>query len=63
VEVEQALASHDAVLEAAVIGVPDEKHGERPKAFVVLKPSDEAGEKELIDHVKSEAEQDSEVKG
>jgi fatty-acyl-CoA synthase len=53
VEVEQALASHDAVLEAAVIGVPDEKYGERPMAFVVLDSGEEAGEDELIDHVKS----------
>ena len=53
VEVEQALASHGAVLEAAVIGVPDEKWGERPKAFVVLEPGEEASEKELIDHVQS----------
>ena len=36
IEVEQAVVSHPAVLEAAVIGVPDEKWGERPKAFVVL---------------------------
>ena len=36
IEVEQAIASHPAVVEAAVIGVPDEKWGERPKAFVVL---------------------------
>ena len=36
IEVEQALCRHPAVLEAAVIGVPDEKWGERPKAFVVL---------------------------
>jgi fatty-acyl-CoA synthase len=53
VEVEQALASHDAVLEAAVIGVPDEKWGERPKAFVVLKPGADAGEQDIIDHVHS----------
>ncbi len=53
VEIEQALLTHDAVLEAAVIGVPDEKWGERPKAFVVLRPGQEASEKELIDHVKS----------
>ena len=53
VEVEQALASHDAVLEAAVIGVPHEKYGERPKAFVVLNPGEETGEDELVDHVKS----------
>ena len=53
VEIEQALLTHKAVLEAAVIGVPDEKWGERPKAFVVLKPGEEASEKELIDHVRS----------
>ena len=53
VEIEQALLTHEAVLEAAVIGVPDEKWGERPKAFVVLGPGKEASEEELIDHVKS----------
>jgi fatty-acyl-CoA synthase len=53
IEVEQAIVSHDAVLEAAVIGVPDEQWGERPKAFVVLKPGNEAGEQELIDHCRA----------
>jgi len=53
VEIEQALLTHQAVLDAAVTGVPDEKWGERPKAFVVLKPGEEASEKEIIDHVKS----------
>ena len=37
IEVEQALVRHPEVLEAAVIAVPDEKWGERPKAFVTLK--------------------------
>lgn len=44
-EVESALMSHQAVAEAAVIGVPDESRGEIVKAFVVLRsafaPSDE----------------------
>ncbi|MDQ2897779.1 MAG: long-chain-fatty-acid--CoA ligase [Actinomycetota bacterium] len=53
VEIEQALLTDEAVLEAAVIGVPDEKWGERPKAFVVLKPGKRSSENELIDHVKS----------
>jgi fatty-acyl-CoA synthase len=52
IEVEQAVLAHDAVLDTAVIGVPDEKWGERPKAFVVLKPGATATEAELIDHVR-----------
>ena len=38
VEVEAALITHDAVLEAAVVGVEDEQKLVKPKAFVVLKP-------------------------
>ncbi|HEY0814820.1 MAG TPA: long-chain-fatty-acid--CoA ligase [Pseudonocardia sp.] len=53
IEVEQAIASHPAVVEAAVIGVPDEQWGERPKAFVVLAEGQSATPEELIDHVKS----------
>jgi fatty-acyl-CoA synthase len=54
VEVEHALESHSAVREAAVIGVPDEKWGERPKAFVVLDPdAGEISEAELIAHLRS----------
>jgi len=43
-EIEDTLIKHEAVLEAAVIGIPDETRGEIPKAFIVLregyKPSD-----------------------
>ncbi len=52
VEVEHAIESHPAVLEVAVVGVPDEKWGERPKAFVVLKPGVDVSESVLIEHVR-----------
>lgn len=43
-EVESALIEHPAVVEAAVIGIPDETAGEVVKAFVTLKSGYEAGE-------------------
>ena len=52
IEVEQAVASHPAVMECAVIAVPDEKWGEVPKAFVVLKPGKEATADQIIEHVR-----------
>jgi long-chain acyl-CoA synthetase len=47
-EVEDVLYEHDAVREAAVIGVPDEYRGETVKAFVSLRPGRTADEAELI---------------
>jgi fatty-acyl-CoA synthase len=52
-EVEKALLSHPAVLEAAVLPVPDEKWGEVPIALVVLKEGVEAGAMELIEHCRT----------
>lgn len=48
IEVEQAVAKHPAVMECAVIAIPDERWGERPKAFVTLKPGQNATEAEII---------------
>ncbi|MHA6805958.1 AMP-binding protein [Salinifilum ghardaiensis] len=53
VEVEDALFSHPAVAEVAVIGVPHEKWGETVKALVVLEPDSHAAEAELIEHCKA----------
>jgi fatty-acyl-CoA synthase len=47
VELENCLAAHPAVAEAAVVGVADEKWEERPLAAVVLKPGAEAGPEDL----------------
>ncbi|WP_150292869.1 long-chain-fatty-acid--CoA ligase [Sphingobium estronivorans] len=52
-EVENALARHPAVAACAVIGLPDEKWGERVHAAVVLKHGTVASAGELRDHVKT----------
>jgi fatty-acyl-CoA synthase len=49
IEVEQTVARHPAVLECAVVAIPDEKWGERPKAFVTLKPGASATEAEILE--------------
>jgi fatty-acyl-CoA synthase len=48
IEVERAVYAHPAVLEAAVVGVPDEKWGEVPKAYVTLKPGATATAEDII---------------
>ena len=52
VEVEQALVSHDAVLDVAVVGVPDEKWGERPRAYVLLNAGASLTADELITYAR-----------
>jgi fatty-acyl-CoA synthase len=49
IEVEQAVAKHPAVMECAVVAIPDDTWGERPKAFVTLKPGARATEAEIIE--------------
>lgn len=48
-ELEAVLLTHPAIADAAVVGSPDEKHGEVPKAFIVLKIL--AGDEEIIQFV------------
>jgi fatty-acyl-CoA synthase len=50
IEVEQAIYSHPAVLEVAVIAIPHDYWGEVPKAFVTLKPGASATPDEVIAH-------------
>ncbi len=52
-EVEESLYRHPAVLEAAVVAMPDEKWGETPCAFVDLKPDSSLTADEIIDHCRN----------
>lgn len=48
--IEEVLFTHPKVSEAAVIGMKDERYGEDVKAFVVLKPRQEATAEEIIEY-------------
>ncbi len=52
VEVEGALLRHPAVQEVAIVGMPDERWGEAPHAFVVLKAGATATETELRNYAR-----------
>ena len=51
-DLENLISQHPAVAGAAVVGVPDEKWGERPHALVTLKPGEQASAEEIQDHLK-----------
>jgi acyl-CoA synthetase (AMP-forming)/AMP-acid ligase II len=53
-EVERVLYEHAAVLEAAVIGRPDDRWGEVPIAFVALRPDTTATADELMEHCRGQ---------
>ncbi|MDX5439411.1 MAG: fatty acid--CoA ligase [Alteromonadaceae bacterium] len=51
-DLENLISQHPAVAGAAVVGVPDEKWGERPHALVTLKPGEQAGVEDIQSHLK-----------
>jgi fatty-acyl-CoA synthase len=53
-EVERVLYEHDAVLEAAVVGRPDERWGEVPVAFVVVRPGATVTADELVERCRTQ---------
>jgi len=53
-EVERVLYEHAAVLEAAVIGRPDDRWGEVPVAFVALRPGANVTADELVTHCRGQ---------
>jgi long-chain acyl-CoA synthetase len=52
-EVENALYTHPAILEAAVVGVPDATWGEAIKAIIVLKPGMQATAEDIMEHCRA----------
>jgi long-chain acyl-CoA synthetase len=52
-EVQSYLAGHPKILQAIVVGIPDEVKVEIPKAFIVLKPGQQATEQEIITWAKT----------
>jgi acyl-CoA synthetase (AMP-forming)/AMP-acid ligase II len=52
-EVEDLLADHEAIEEAAVVGVPDEEFGQRLRAFVVLREGAQLSEPDVQEYVKT----------
>ncbi|HZI42908.1 MAG TPA: AMP-binding protein, partial [Gemmatimonadaceae bacterium] len=49
-EIEEVIASHPAVAEVGVVGLPDEARGERVKAWIILRPGSTVTETELKSH-------------
>jgi fatty-acyl-CoA synthase len=52
IEVENAIAAHPAVLECAVVSKPDERWGEVPAAFIVLKPGERLDQEGLLEFLR-----------
>ena len=53
-ELEALLVTHPKIQDAAVIGKPDERAGELPRAYLVPKPGQEVSEEEIHSFIKGE---------
>ena len=62
-ELEALLRTHPAIEEAAVIGVPDERAGEVPKAFVQLRKDKKISEDDIKNFMKGKISEFKELKG
>ncbi|MFN3961242.1 MAG: AMP-binding enzyme, partial [Parvularculaceae bacterium] len=51
-ELENVLAAHPAILEAAIVGATDEKWGEVTRAFIVRRPGKDLTAQEVIDYLR-----------
>ncbi|MGC2653291.1 MAG: hypothetical protein WA317_06760 [Mycobacterium sp.] len=51
-EVEEALATHPQILEAAIVGVPDDEYGQRLRSFVALRPGAILSDTDVRDYVR-----------
>ena len=47
-EIENILLNHPSIIQAAVVGIPDERMGEVPKAYLVTNGKDLSSEEEII---------------
>lgn len=52
-DLENMISQHPAVAGAAVVGIPDEKWGERPYALITLKPGESASEEDIQKHLQA----------
>ncbi len=61
-DIEDILSTHEGVKDCGVIGIPDEKWGERPMAFIVSHEGEDLSEKEIKEHMEEYIEQGKIVK-
>lgn len=62
-ELEHLLLTHPEIVDAAVIGLPDEMAGELPRAFVVKRPGSELNEQQVAEYVNSQVASYKKLRG